>query len=130
MVSRGSRPDDAGVPSVLCDVIDVVAEFMVRAWNQFHTVIHTFSVCGRNLQCQPVRPRTLERNAIGHTHARASSEQVWEPMASSSVNSCRKTCTMHVAANCANGECRLVALFIEGIAVELLMLCHTFSVST
>jgi hypothetical protein len=36
-----------------------------------------------------------ERNVIGHTHARASSEQVWVPMASSrSVNSRRQTRTV------------------------------------
>jgi hypothetical protein len=36
---------------------------------------------------------TPERNAIGHARARASSEHAWGPMASSSVNYCRKTCT-------------------------------------
>jgi hypothetical protein len=49
-------------------------------------------VFGRNLQCQPVRGVNTrgECLAIGHTHARASSEQAWEPTASSSVNTCRK----------------------------------------
>jgi hypothetical protein len=40
-----------------------------------------------------------ERNVIGLMHAKASSEQAWEPMASSSVNSCRKknrTLALHV----------------------------------
>jgi hypothetical protein len=40
--------DDVGdVPSVLCDVISVVAEFMVS-----HDVGDAPSVFGRNLQCQ------------------------------------------------------------------------------
>jgi hypothetical protein len=33
---------------------------------------------------------TPERNAIGRTHVRASSEHAWDPMASPSVNFCRK----------------------------------------
>jgi hypothetical protein len=40
---------------------------------------------------------TPERNAIGHTHVRASSEQAWDPMASSSANSCSKTSTVPAA---------------------------------
>jgi hypothetical protein len=44
------------------------------------------------------RPWIPEKNALGHTPARcrclcSSSEQAWEPMASSSVNFCRKTRT-------------------------------------
>jgi hypothetical protein len=41
--------------------------------------------------------RTPERNAIGHMHARASSEQAWEPMASSSAKFRRITRTVHHA---------------------------------
>jgi hypothetical protein len=38
-----------------------------------------FIVCGRNLQCQPVRKWAPERNAIGHTHGSASSgAKAWE----------------------------------------------------
>jgi hypothetical protein len=43
------------VPSVLCDAIDVVTEFMVRAWNHLDTIVlhdqgqHVPSVFGRNL---------------------------------------------------------------------------------
>jgi hypothetical protein len=36
-------------------------------------------------------------NGIGRTHGSASSEQAWESMATSSVNFCRKTRTVHVA---------------------------------
>ena len=43
---------------------------------------------------------TTERNGIGHTHARASSEQAWEPMASSRVHLCRKTRTGTLSTNC------------------------------
>jgi hypothetical protein len=41
----------------------------------------------RSLRC--LDGGTPERSGIGHTPARASSEQAWEPMASSSVNLCR-----------------------------------------
>jgi hypothetical protein len=44
-------------PSVLCAVIRVVAEFMVRCLTRMPPTIAIprSSVCGRNLQCQPVR---------------------------------------------------------------------------
>jgi hypothetical protein len=41
------------------------------------------------------RQWTSERYVIGRTHASVSSEQAWEPTASSSVNVCRKTSTVH-----------------------------------
>jgi hypothetical protein len=37
------------------------------------------SVLRRNLQCQLVRECPPERNVIGHTHSRASSEHAWDP---------------------------------------------------
>jgi hypothetical protein len=39
-----------------------------------------------------------ERNVIGHTHGSTSSEHAWDPMASSSVDFCRKTRTVPLAA--------------------------------
>jgi hypothetical protein len=64
-----------------CGVISVVAEFMVRWYVsvgvrrsgglQCLDAIHSVNWYGK---------WTTERNAIGHTPARASSEQVWEPM--------------------------------------------------
>jgi hypothetical protein len=44
---------------------------------------------------------TPERNDIGHTHARASSEQAWEPMTSSILHSTfyRKKRTVHVSSH-------------------------------
>jgi hypothetical protein len=52
------------------------------------------SVFGRRVYCQPVRGVSTEKNAIDHTHARASSgAKAWEPMASSSGDFCRKTRT-------------------------------------
>jgi hypothetical protein len=75
---------------VLCDVISVVTEFMVS------------DVCarcvGRSLQCldgvdsgNGKRQWTPERNAISHTHARASTAQACDPIAASSANFCSKT---------------------------------------
>jgi hypothetical protein len=46
-------------------------------------------------QCQPVSAVNIrERNGISHIHARASSKQAWESMASSSENVCPKTHTV------------------------------------
>jgi hypothetical protein len=46
--------------------------------------------------CELVRKVDTKKNAIGHTHARASSgAKAWEPIASSGVNFCRKTRTAH-----------------------------------
>jgi len=53
------------------------------------------SVFGRNLQCQTIREVNTQRNAIGHTLVRASSEQAWKPIASLCVNVCRITRTVH-----------------------------------
>jgi hypothetical protein len=54
---------------------------------------------GRNLQCQPVRKWTPERNANGHTHTRASSvgAKACSSMASSSGIFLSKTRTVHPA---------------------------------
>jgi hypothetical protein len=61
---------------------------------------------------------TPERNAIGHTHGRASSvgtnglleqDAGWEPMASSSVNFCRKTRAVHCFRCCPWFPFRMVA---------------------
>jgi hypothetical protein len=53
------------MPSVLCDVIGVVTEFMVRM--QSARTAGAFSVA---TECTASTP---ERNVIGHTHASASS---------------------------------------------------------
>jgi hypothetical protein len=54
----------------------------------------TFSVWRQFTVCAGKEKWTPERNAIGHTHDSASSEQACEPMPSSSVNFCRKTRTV------------------------------------
>ncbi len=79
-------------PSVLCGVTSEVTEFMVST-EQYRRPIRRPSVLLCNLRWYGKLQWTRKRNAIGHTHARASSEQAWEPMASSSVNFCRKTRT-------------------------------------
>jgi hypothetical protein len=54
------------------------------------------SVCGRNLQCQPVRGG-YAREECRWSHAcksvKRSEAKAWEPMASSNANFCRKTQT-------------------------------------
>jgi hypothetical protein len=48
------------------------------------------SVFGRNLECEPVRKWTPERNALGHMPARLKRAGMGNQMASSSANPCRK----------------------------------------
>jgi hypothetical protein len=52
------------------------------------------SVFGRNLQPAGKRSEHPRGMLLNHTHAKVSSEQAWEPMASSGVNFCRKTRTV------------------------------------
>jgi hypothetical protein len=70
------------VPSVMCDVISVATEFMLSVVLPMHgPTLAVPSVCGRNSQSGK-RQWTPGRNAIGHTHGSASSgAKAWNPMA-------------------------------------------------
>jgi hypothetical protein len=56
---------------------------------------------------------TPERNAIGHTPTRFKREQSWDPMATSSVNFCRKTRIVPFHAGLVRQRCAVVAMFCE-----------------
>jgi hypothetical protein len=70
---------------------------------------------------------TPERNAVDHTHARASSEQAWD-QSSSSVNFFRKTRTVpSVSDNLTFGVGCLVFVF-SGRNSRVLLCCHVLFV--
>jgi hypothetical protein len=86
-VALSSNQKSEKVPSVLRDVIGVVTEFMVRrSGQQSLTEVWkgAFSVATQFMGTNG-KKWASERHAIDHTHARASSEQPWDPMASSRV---------------------------------------------
>jgi hypothetical protein len=82
-------------PSVLCCVTSsVVAEFMVRITKQPVPAARTFSVRTQFTMSTGKRSGHTRGMPLDHTHARASSEQAWEPMLSASADFCRKTRTV------------------------------------
>jgi hypothetical protein len=84
----GPSPNSIGSAGVLLQLLPCLLD---RRTCCLHHRLPVPSVFGRKLQCQPVRKWPLKRNAIDHTRQLASSEQAWEPMASSSLKLCRKT---------------------------------------
>jgi hypothetical protein len=69
----------------------------VTIWKPIAPWVLVPTVFGRNLQCKPVRGVNLREECHWSHHVRfmfASSEHVWDPMASSSVTFCRKTRTI------------------------------------
>jgi hypothetical protein len=67
----------------------------LRAWSPTHLDTSAFRVSTQFMVATVRGSLTPERNAIGHTHVRASSEHAWDPTASSSAIICRKTRTVH-----------------------------------
>jgi hypothetical protein len=84
-----------GAPLIELATFSVWAELMVKVRGRSRVrvavaacVAGTFSVWAEFTVATGQRQRTPERNGIGRTHARASSERAWDPMASSSVICC------------------------------------------
>jgi hypothetical protein len=80
----------ASMPKVIATISDGIAEMNMGVCHKAFNVWTEFTVSTG----KKVSPR---RNAIEHTHARfPSREQAWEPMASPSAISRRKTRTVHL----------------------------------